>query len=265
MVKSHSKPCSKNANLTLPRHKRVDGVKKIAGVALAGAAVGTVIVVLSSGGSPDRPGHVIRPAENHEFDDFPLWREVPGRFAKIAEARLPDGTRWAAYVSRTAAGRRGRENPALTVTRITAVPGFGEYNHSDAGGPLAPIREGWSPVTAIMLGFGPYPGEGKGETFVAMSFKPSIASILIRLANGEAIREPTHSLNRYQRRKTHLPPLRYVALGLERELCIAKVVGYDADGELAFEGRYKKCHTIPFSYNSVRDRLRRIRRRSGQP
>ena len=237
-------------------------MKRVAGFAIACAAVAAVAVVLSSGGGPDNPEGTSRPAVNHEFDDFPLWREVRGPFAKIGEGKVPNGTRWAAYVWRGAPGKSGRENPNLTVARITA---FGANDEAVAGGPLAPIREGWSPVTAMFTALNPASGEGNPETFVAMSFKPSITSILIGLANGEAIRRRTHSLNRFQQRKAHLPALRYVALGMERELCIAKVVGYDADGEFAFEGRYKKCHTIPFSYNFIRERLRRIRRRSGQP
>jgi hypothetical protein len=218
-------------------------VKKIGGVALAGAIVTTAILVLSSGGNSDHPDVASPPRINHEFDDFPLWREVPGRFAKIDEAKLRSGTRWAAYVSRVGAGRSGRENPTLTVARITDTPGHGDYNDESASGPLAPIREGWSPVTAIFATFDS-PWE-KGQTILAMSFKPSIASILIMTADGEAIRKRTHLLNGYQRHKTHLPFMRYVALGVERELCLAKVVGYDADREVVFEGPYKKCHRIP--------------------
>lgn len=231
-------------------------MKKIGGLVLAGAVVATGIVVLSSGGSSARPEGVRRPAMSHEFDDFPLWREVPGRsFAKLDEGRLPDGTRWAAYVSRV--GRSGRESPTLTVARIDGTPGFGQYKKSSAGGPLAPIREGWSPVTAIMSGMGPFPEQEIAETILAMSVKPSVSSIRITLANGEAIRKRTHLLNEYQRRKAHLRALRYVALGLERELCIAKVVGYGADGNFEFEGRYKKCHPIPLDYSLIQARLRR--------
>lgn len=236
-------------------------MKKIGAIALAGALVAVAIIVLSSGGGSDRPEGARRPAINHEFDKFPLWREIRGPFAKIGEGKMHNGTRWAAYVWREAPGRSGRNNPNLTVARISA---FGASDEDVAGGPLAPIREGWSPVTAMLSASNAAPGEGKPETFLAMSFKPSIASILIRLANGEAMRRRTHLLNRYQRRKTHLPPLRYVALGLERKTCIAKVVGYGSAGDVAFEGRYKECHTIPFSYNFIRERLRRIHRRSTQ-
>lgn len=184
-----------------------------------------------------------------EFDGFPLWRDVPGRtFAKLHEAKLPNGTRWAAYASRVGAGGRGRENPCLTVASITA---YGVYGVVHGCGPLAPDGKGDPPVKPMMTSVtfkGAKPVES--ETFLAMSFKTSIASILITPMRGEPIRKRTHLLNDFQRRKTHLPPLRYVALGLEgeREFCIANLVGYHADGKVAFEDPYEECEpTVPMS------------------
>jgi hypothetical protein len=49
----------------------------------------------------------------------------------------------------------------------------------------------------------------------------------------------------------------YVALGVERELCLTKVVGYGADGEVAFEDPYKKCHPIPLDNSVIQARLHR--------
>ena len=178
-----------------------------------------------------------------EFDDFPLWKDVPGRtFAKLGEGKLPNGTRWAGYASRVGSGKRGRENPCVTVSSITA---FGAYSPAHECGPLAPVREGWPPVTAMFTISDSDRGQEAGETFMAMSFKTSIVSILITLEKGETIRRRTHLLNRYQRRKTHLPPLRYVALGLERAICIANLVGYNAAGEVAFEAPFKECEPNP--------------------
>jgi hypothetical protein len=206
---------------------------------LAGAFATTFILVFSAGATLASPKDV---PLSSEFDGFPLWKDVPGRtFAKLGEAKLPDGTRWAAYVSRVGAGRRGRENPVLTVARITAIPGFGQYNKSTASGPLTPDGEGDPPVTAMFTESSSFAAHGGDETFLAMSFKPSIASILITPVKGEAIRKRTHLLNRFQRRKTHLPTLRYVALGLEREVCIANLVGYGTDGEVP----YKECKPSP--------------------
>jgi hypothetical protein len=88
-------------------------------------------------------------------------------------------------------------------------------------------------------------GQEAGETFMAMSFKTSIVSLLITPEKGEAIRRRTHALNRHQRDKTHLPSLRYVALGLERAICIANLVGYNSAGEVAFEAPFKECEPNP--------------------
>jgi hypothetical protein len=98
-------------------------------------------------------------------------------------------------------------------------------------------------TTALLTTFDT--SQEKGQIFMAMSFKPSIASILMTPTRGKAIRKRTHLLNRYQRGKTHLPTLRYVALGLEREFCIANVVGYKADGEVAFEVSFSECEPSP--------------------
>lgn len=208
---------------------------------LGGVFVLIVVVALNAGCSPASPSST-RPVSvrsSSEFDDFPLWKDVPGRtFAKLDEGKLPNGTRWAAYVSRVGAGKRGRENPCVSIARITA---FGQYGHANECGPLAPLKEGWPPVMPMFGGTSYVNGREESETFTAMSFKPFIASILITTTNGDAIRKRTHLLNRYQQRKTHLPPLRYVALGLQRELCIANFVGYSSDGAIAFEAPFKEC------------------------
>lgn len=202
------------------------------------AVVVTVTLVLGAGSCSALSEGARISSEN---DGFPLWKDVPGRtFAKLGEGKLPNGTRWGAYASRVGAGTRGRENPCVSVASITA---FGAYSPAHECGPLAPVKEGWPPVTAMFTISGP--GQEEGETFMAMSFNTSIASILITSEKGEAIRRHTHLLNRYQRRKTQLPPLRYVALGLERAICIANLVGYSADGEVAFEALFKECEPNP--------------------
>lgn len=87
------------------------------------------------------------------------------------------------------------------------------------------------------------PGQGKGETILAMSFKPFITSIGITTATNKIIRRRTRLLNGYQQRKTDLPRFRYVALGLEEDICIESIVGYNAERKVVYEGTTGECES----------------------
>src|SRR5215216_48194 len=70
------------------------------------------------------------------YSGFPLWKDVPGRsFAVLGEGQLRKGTRWGVYASRVGGGKRGRNNPCISVARITRD---GIYGHANRCGPLAP-------------------------------------------------------------------------------------------------------------------------------
>ena len=162
----------------------------------------TVFCLVSAFGSGTSLGRSESSRQSSAYDDFPLWKDVPGRtFAKLGEDKLRNGSRWAAFASRVGAGTKGRENPCLTVARISR---FGEYGAPHGCGPLAPDGEGDPPVMAMMTVSTDLPGQGKGETILSMSFKPSIGSVGLITSNGKTIRRNTHLLNRYQQRKTHL-------------------------------------------------------------
>lgn len=199
--------------------------------------VSLVALLLALAGSADGHSSAASPSSGTSYyRDFPLWKDVPGRtFAKLGEGVLPHGNRWAAYVSRCDERKRGGEDPCLTVARITA---HGGYNVTHAFGPLAPVQSDAPPVIATWLERG-FEGE-PGETMFAMSFKPSVASVKITASTGETLRRRTHLLNMKQRRKVHLPAMRYVAVGLQRAFCITEVDGYSSNGDVAFEGPTKR-------------------------
>lgn len=195
------------------------------------------VLALGSGPSIARPG---RGSQSSSYDDFPLWKDVPGRsFAKLGGGRLRNGSRWAAFASRVGGGSRGGDNPCLTVARITR---FGEYGAPHGCGPLAPAGQD-PPVMAMMTTSANLPGQGKGETIISMSFKPFITSVKISTGSNNFLYRRTQMLNRYQQRKTHLSRFRYVSLGLEKVICIAKIVGFNADGDVAFEAVIGECES----------------------
>jgi hypothetical protein len=94
---------------------------------------------------------------------------------------------------------------------------------------------------ALMTTSRDLPGKVEGETIAGMSFKPFITSIKMVTATNETIHRRTHVLNIHQQRKTHLPRFRYVALGLERDVCIATISGYNAESEVVFEAPTEEC------------------------
>lgn len=196
-----------------------------------GAALICIAVAFGSG---------VSLARTESFDDFPLWKDVPGRaFAKLGEGKLRHGTRWAAFASRVGQGRRGKEKPCISVASITD---YGEYGAAHGCGAPAPAGNDSPPVMALMTRSRDLPGRSEGETIASMSFKPLITSIKL-VTTKETIHRRTRVLNRYQQRKTHLPRVRYVALALEKDVCIVSISGYDADRDVAFEAPTGECES----------------------
>jgi hypothetical protein len=174
------------------------------------------------------------------YDSFPLWKDVPGKsFATLGDGKLPNGTRWAAYVSRFGPGRKARRNPCVTVASITRK---GIYGKAGGCGPLAPTtREPPLYVSVSSSYRTKQGGPAFGETVMALSFANSVTRVELLTYSGEQLSLPTKPLSDRQRQKTQLPASRYVAMGLQRDVCVATVIGYDATGGVLFESDTDLC------------------------
>jgi len=171
------------------------------------------------------------------YADFPLWKDVPGRtFAVLGEGSLRNRTRWGVYASRASGSKRAYENPCVSVASITA---FGVYGNAHRCGPLLPASEP-STEPAIYVAIGGSSSKS-GETVMGLSFSPQVQKVVARFAAGGQITRRTKLLNARQRAKTHLPPLRYIALGLQRDVCVETVIGYDAAGSVILQAPTQSC------------------------
>jgi hypothetical protein len=160
------------------------------------------------------------------FARFPLWKDIEGPFATLDEGHLPDGTRWAVFGSRAVGKSWGRREPCVTVARITR---FGDYAHANGCGPLSPEGPNRPPVYVSISGaYEKHPdGPVVGEAFMGLTFKRTVRRVTLLFSDGGRLTRPTRLLNPKQSRKTGLVRFSYLALGMQRDVCVSTVIGYD--------------------------------------
>lgn len=175
--------------------------------------------------------------------EFPLWIEVPGtRFAVLDQGQLSNGTKWGSYISRFGAGKASSEHPCVTVAKLSAIGEFrsasdcGTLIGSSADGSEVPVYTSISLTYQNVIG-----GPVRSETVMALSFDRSVARVVMTSVSGARIGMHTRLLNKRQRRKSGVGPLRFVALALMREVCVEEVQGYNFQGEELFSARPEVC------------------------
>lgn len=177
---------------------------------------------------------------------FPLWKDVSGNgpFATLGEGQLQNGARWGAWASRVGAGRRGYEQPCLSLARITR---FGEYTDVHGCGQVVSARDQESAnyvpnYVYIAATYQTRPdGPFAGETFLGLTFHPSVRSVVLKYAGGGQLQRRTRLFNSKQQKKTKLPPFRYIALALQDDVCAETVVGYGKNGTELFSAETILC------------------------
>jgi hypothetical protein len=178
--------------------------------------------------------------------DFPLWIEVPGdSFATLDHGQLPNGSKWGSYVSRVGAGSTNSKHPCVTVARLSAI---GEFHSASDCGPLAGSSDaGREPVYASIsetyqnrVG-----GPVRAETVMALTFGPKVVRVVMNLASGDEMAMHARLLSRRQQRKSGVVSLRFVALALQREVCVVGVTGYDSSQAELFTASTDLCPQRP--------------------
>lgn len=208
---------------------------------LAVCVLSGVVAVGSSADDPASVGQASeRTSEDRGFNSFPLWMDVPGRaFITLNEGRLGDGTRWGVYASRVGQGQKGRGNQCLSVARITHAGGYGDAHRCGE-----PTPSGNQPPVYVSMS-GSYQNRPNGpiigEVVMALSFRVDVKRVKLELADSGSMVRPTKLVNAAQMRKTGLPAFRYVALGLQEDVCVETVIGFDQSGDLIFEAPTRLC------------------------
>lgn len=209
-----------------------EGKRWLALIALASCSLALISVA--------EPGAVA--SSRNPFSSFPLYRDVSGNgpFATLGEGQLSTQTRWGAYASRVGSGRLGYERPCLSLARITRD---GLYSDVHGCGTLAPTAKRQVPVyISITTSFrNRHGGPLLGESFIALSFDPAVRSAVLNYANGGQLNRRTVLFNAKQQRKTKLPPFRYLALGILRDVCVEEVIGYSQSGDELFSAETGLC------------------------
>jgi hypothetical protein len=65
---------------------------------------------------------------------------------------------------------------------------------------------------------------------MGLTFDPSVARVVMALDAGGQIAMRPRLLSARQQHKANVPALKYVALGLMRNVCVDTVTGYDDEG-----------------------------------
>jgi hypothetical protein len=180
-------------------------------------------------------------ADGGRHKAFPLWLEVPApRFAVLDEGQLPNGTRWGAYVSRFGGSDRNTMRPCITVARFTRI---GEFNSALDCGRLLSAADPEHPVYAsITENYRNHPGgPERSETVMSLTFDPSAARVVMALDSGGQIAMRPRLLSVRQQHKANVPALKYVALGLMRNVCVEAVRGFDGEGQEMFAASTDVC------------------------
>jgi hypothetical protein len=181
-------------------------------------------------------------SQRSPYAGFPLAKDVSGKgpFATLAEGQLPNKTRWGVWASRVGDGRLGYERPCLSLARITQ---FGEYSDVHGCGTPAPTAKSSTPVYISIAGSYQRRPDGPvvGESFMALSFSPLVRSAVLEYVDGGQLRRRTQLFNPKQQRKTKLPPFRYIAVALQDDVCVSKVIGYSEDEAEVFSAETGLC------------------------
>ena len=96
----------------------------------------------------------------------------------------------------------------------------------------APAPEGDDALfTQFSASFEQRPGGPKvGATSMGLLFAEDVVKVRLDLRPGPSQTRKTRLLNTKQANKSGLEPFRYLALGVARDVCVARIVGFDADG-----------------------------------
>jgi hypothetical protein len=183
----------------------------------------------------------VKHRDGAEFENFPLWKDVPVKAFVVAGEGRVRGTRWAAYVFRGASNRVGGQRPCIDVAHISSN---GAYAYSIECGALAPAQGRDVPPVFTLSGGSHSNKPGGpivGESFIGMTFASQVSEVQLDLSSGMSIVHRTTYLSKRQSRKAHVRRFRYIAFGLGRDVCISHVTGLDKERQTVIDADTGEC------------------------
>jgi hypothetical protein len=167
---------------------------------------------------------------------YGLWRylDVPA-FAILDEGQVRQ-QRWGIYVSR-GAGPNGGSEPCLHEILIDLTGGFSAGGDC---GPLAPPEE-WPVWTSFGMSIKPPKGPRVGSSAIGMSLGLEVSRVRLELQPGRDLEKRTRLLSSKQAEKARVEQFRYLAFGLARSVCIARIAGFGAEGAKLFSTPRWRC------------------------
>jgi hypothetical protein len=76
---------------------------------------------------------------------------------------------------------------------------------------------------------------------MGLLFAQDVVRVRLELRPGPSQTHKTRLLNTVQASKSGLVPFRYLALGIARDVCVARIVGFDADGVQILDQSRSAC------------------------
>jgi hypothetical protein len=181
-------------------------------------------------------------SQRSPYAKFPLYKDVSGHgpFATLDEGQLPNKTRWGAYASRVGKGRLGYERPCLSLAHITR---WGQYTDVHGCGIPAPTEKRSMPVfLSIAATYQTKPdGPFIGEAILGLTFSTAVRSVVLEYEDGGQLQRQTRLFNSKQQKKTKLPPFRYIAVALQKDVCVSNVIGFSKNGTELFSFETLLC------------------------
>lgn len=160
-----------------------------------------------------------------------LWRAVPTKkFAVLGEGAVR-GLGWGAYVYRwqTPSGR-----PLVCIEEVNFSKSGLVSSGSECGDLAPPSRY---PVFTLAA----TSSNGKGASVFALAVGADVTKVKLEFGPGPSQTRATELLSEAQAAKANVPPLRYVAFGLGRFVCLRALSGFDGAGAKVLSTPRVKC------------------------
>lgn len=176
---------------------------------------------------------------------FPLWNAVPVKAFAVLGTGTVQHMEWGAYVYRRLGEGAGQEPCVVVASFYFGAPardGGGLFNPGvGACGAVAPPASEVVAASAGIVVRRKLGGKRIASKAIALTLSPDVRSVRLQLRPGPSRTLPTRLLSTQQASKAHVRQFSYVAFGLARRACVARVTGYDVSGAQIFDGSSRGC------------------------
>ncbi len=155
------------------------------------------------------------------------------------------GSKWSviAFASKASKGRSGGVG---CIEAVDAPPHGRAVKRSACGRIGGPAKADEAPLYAL-VGSTAHSGgaEPSGQAVLGIGVAAGVAKLTVSLEPGPMASGRTHTLSRRLAAKSRLGPFRYLALAVDRNVCVARMAGFDAKGHRVFSAEPGECPSSP--------------------